>query len=254
MEYGSRALEEGNHEVAGGHFYSAWKLNPQDPLVNFIYGMELYRCGNHDEALKRLQFAMDNDVELTGAASQWVRIKLSMSPRDPEALEKLRQLESQHPDNLLLKMIRLELYIVMGDLENSLRIASELEDKNAPEAGIAKAKIHQMRGLRASAENRLDEARQWFEEASSLDENWAGPLINQGVIAERQGHPEKALTYYEKALLVEPDHPVALFDLARLSWRLGDSEKGAVYLERLEQLHPDYPGIGELRKNIEDFN
>jgi tetratricopeptide (TPR) repeat protein len=53
-----------------------------------------------------------------------------------------------------------------------------------------------------------------FEQASSIDPNWADPLFNLGNIYLREQEYERAIDCYSRALQVQPSHANAQFNLA----------------------------------------
>ncbi|MBN2722777.1 MAG: tetratricopeptide repeat protein [Deltaproteobacteria bacterium] len=250
LEAGSIAYEEGNLAVARGHFFSAWTSNPHHPLTNYVYGMELSRTGHRQEAIERLQEAWSQDSSLVPAACQWVRLRLLEDICDVDAVEQLDKLSGRFPEDTLIMMTRLEYYMMRGNIDDAIIQAEILERYNPEDGHIAMARVNQLRGLIASSNDNNQEALEWFRRASELDSDWAGPVINQGVLLEKAGLTEKALEMYKKALKIEPQHPVALYDVARIYYLMENRFESSNYLKQLLAEYPEYPGGEDLARAI----
>jgi tetratricopeptide (TPR) repeat protein len=78
-----------------------------------------------------------------------------------------------------------------------------------------------------------------LRESLRLDPDWVKPRLNLGVELARSDRLEDARQAYEEVLVRNPDHPSVRFNLGRLLARMGRLEEAAaVYRESLG-LHPD---------------
>ena len=79
------------------------------------------------------------------------------------------------------------------------------------------------RGVVAYGEDRLDEAKQRFEQVLAVDAEDTAALNYLGLIAQRQKDPNAAIGYFDRVLAIDPDDAetqldrgIALMDAGRL--------------------------------------
>jgi tetratricopeptide (TPR) repeat protein len=145
-------------------------------------------------ALDYARKALEVDDALIPAAVLEAKL-LHQLQRTDEALDRLAQLLSKHPDN---KRLRLQYARVLAsfDLEKAQQQFAMLVEKNPndPELIFSLALISNERGM-------LDEAKQHFEKLISLDSRRSSAHYYLGRIAEKENNLNAALEHYIK---VEP--------------------------------------------------
>lgn len=105
--------------------------------------------------------------------------------------------------------------------------------RNEPRSGTA----HFQLGNALLAAGKLDEARQCFEMALSLESD-ASTLCNLGNAYAQMGKLNDALLSFEKALQLEPDFVPALNNAGRASFELGRHSEAMTHLRRALRLQP----------------
>ena len=91
-----------------------------------------------------------------------------------------------------------------GDLDGA-RTHLQSIIRQAPET----AEAHHLLGIIALMKNRLQTARDAFEQASGREPETAKYVYNYGVVLQRLGETDRAIDAYERTLAIDPDYPGA---------------------------------------------
>lgn len=87
----------------------------------------------------------------------------------------------------------------------------------------------------------VDQARQLYQKALSIDPKNAPALLSAARMEDREGQMDTALSLYHQAAAVEPNNPTVLNDLALCLARKGDFAEAHRALDHVVQLEPRKP-------------
>ncbi len=252
LEKGQEALKEGEARVAETHFMAAHEKNPEDPVVLYAYARALVRREKWGDAEPLLRQAYTQDPTLVDAACEWTRVRAILGADLEQCLDQLEVLERASPQEYLIPLTKMELYLRSGD---ELQCRSALEsarNRGAGEAFLqsAQAKIEQLAGLKFAQKGELQQALERFRLAARLDPTWGAPLVNQGTALLRMGEKKCAEEAFLAGLKLDPHNPVGLYNLATLLFDQGEVGQAAHAVKQLLLSHPDYPGARELAEAI----
>jgi tetratricopeptide (TPR) repeat protein len=252
LEFGWNALDSNKPLVASTHFLAAYKSNPDSAVTCFAYGYQLAQNEQYSEAEPILKKAFVLDETLIPAACYWARVSSLLYENSDKSIEFLIDLEKKKPEQHLIQLTLVELYLKKGDEKSAQKTLRRVKDKSGEQEAIdlAKAKIHQLKGLKFVDSGEFKKGEVEFAKALELDETWAGPLINLGALQEKKGMNSEALILYEKALEVEPNHPVALYNLAHINFSTGNIVSASRFLKTLLRVNPEYPQAQNLAEKI----
>jgi len=93
-------------------------------------------------------------------------------------------------------------------------------------------------GLSHAEHGSLDDARQCFEQAVSLDPNHAGAQNNLGNVLRQQDQLAQAIDCYRRALAADPNYPRAYFNLGQTLALLGRPIEAAASFARVLRVEP----------------
>lgn len=114
--------------------------------------------------------------------------------------------------------------------------------KRALERGLSLAPrnpaAHALQGFLLSAENNINEAKDSFEKAISLDSALGNAWLGRGLCAIRQGHPEEGRRDLQAAAALEPNRAIFHSYLGKAFSNVGDEQKARKDLDRAKQLDP----------------
>ncbi len=252
LELGYTALERGSNVASDAHFMAAYEAAPDDPVVCYAYARSLSRAENWQEAEPLLKKAFGLDPGLLDAACEWARVKAILGADFDMTMAFLEQLEASHPDDYLIPLTKIELYLRIGDEIHSRAALDCAGRKGAPREHllVAQAKIEQLLGLKFAQRGELEKAQEQFSMAAELDTGWAAPHINQGVTLEKLKDLDGARESYLRGLELEPQSPIALYNLANLLHGRGESSDAVRFLRLLLEVQPGYPGAERLAERI----
>jgi tetratricopeptide (TPR) repeat protein len=106
------------------------------------------------------------------------------------------------------------------------------------DAGRADAAIYNRLGAVYARYGRLDQARDYFLEASR-DRSHAPSLMNLANLAMLEGELSQAIVHLERAESISPRDPYVKIQLARVQSRRGDFGRSAEYYRAVEEAAPE---------------
>ena len=118
------------------------------------------------------------------------------------------------------------------------------QDKKMPPALRARLATLSKAGFRGLQENRLEDARRWFEQLQRLDPGNCYAAVGLGELTRKQGDLPAARRHYGACLEREPENPFALKGAAECAWETQDYGQAAQLWERC--LRPETPDPGLL--------
>lgn len=105
--------------------------------------------------------------------------------------------------------------------------------------------IHYARGQAYLELGRHREAEMDFSAAVNAKHDFAGALIEMGLIHAARGEYREAEGHLARALAAQPEHPLALVNLGEVALRTGDAGKALAYFNKVKRL--GYTGDIEQR-------
>ncbi len=94
-------------------------------------------------------------------------------------------------------------------------------------------------GLMFARQGRLEEARDWFQKAITLDRAHAGAINNLGVLYAERRQWNDAIAAFEYGISVAPDDESMYLNLGRVLIQNGQRERARATMERLLERKPD---------------
>jgi Flp pilus assembly protein TadD len=114
------------------------------------------------------------------------------------------------------------------------------------------AESYRTKGYEAQKAGNIDPAISWYQKAAELDQNYAAPHNDLGILFEAKGWLDRAETEYQKALSIDPNYQKAHTNLALLYERKGELEKAAFHWMRRYKLgSPTDAWTNEARQRLE---
>jgi tetratricopeptide (TPR) repeat protein len=190
--------------AAAGWLEKALEINPQDPLGNYYFGTALSQMNRPEDAVPRLQIAVE-------ARPVWVSAISALAG----AFESLKQYPLA--DTLYIRALAIEPdnALVLNNYGYSLS-----------ERGV-----------------RLDEAAAMARKAIDKDPENGAYLDTMGWILFRMGDYEKALPFIQKAFLLRPNSPEVADHLGDVYDKLEKREDAVRQWEKASALDPGNAGI-----------
>ena len=102
-------------------------------------------------------------------------------------------------------------------------------------------------GVLLMRKGKLEEAKDHFERAISIEPNFAKAHTNLGIALHLLGRPQEAVAAHEEALRLKPDYASAHTNLANALLRLGRAKAAATHYEQALRLRP---GRAEPHRNL----
>jgi tetratricopeptide (TPR) repeat protein len=99
-DLGVFAYEEGDYEIAEGHFKKALGFNPDDPFFNHFLGKTYLKTGRYQEAMHYLNIAWKVDPDISELKSDLAFLNLKMSNYS-KAADLFMQIVTEDPSNVL---------------------------------------------------------------------------------------------------------------------------------------------------------
>ncbi len=196
---------------------------PQDPMVNYRFGLLAEHVRDNPKAEKEYRLALDKDPNYVQAA--WRLARLESGKNAPlEALAILKRFE-KGPQELAVKTFMAHCYQQAGELEQSRELFRQVADKGQ-EASLAAYRV-------------VDEVPERFLAASEL-----------GMLDVKLGNWEEAEHYLELALKVDSRDFVARNSYGQVLRRLGKHKEAEEVLARITEERREYDKITVLRDQI----
>ena len=199
------------------------KAFPNDPMVNYRFGILSEHVRDEINAEKEYRTALSKDPNYVQAA--WRLARLESGKNAPlEALEILKRYD-YGPQSLAIKTFMAHCYEQSGDLEKGRELFKTVADLG-PAATLSAYRV-------------VDEMPERFLAASAL-----------GTLDVKLGNWEEAKHYLELALKEDPRDFVARNSYGQVLRRLGYHEEAAKVLAQINQERSEYDKITVLREQI----
>lgn len=237
----------GHLEAAAEHFQAAWSLRPDD-FAALVY------LGDVERELSR-----PDDAEAAYHRA------LTLSPSSPSVLAGLGQLALGRHDYAKAASY-LEAALAAAPAANRLHYSLAMAYRGLGKTDEAKQQLAMrgtvgvrpsdplvdgltsllrgptvriLRGKKAFAAGRFEDAREEFAAAVEAAPDNAGALVNLGTTLARLGDTKAAAERYRQALAVDPDQATASFNLGTVLLGQGDAASAVPLLERAVKAFPD---------------
>ena len=193
---GSLNFVKGDLAKARELYVKAIKHKTKKSVVYLNYAIMLLKEGNWQEALSMLQTGasfkhkvlVDKNIFVSIASAYWIGGEID------KALETMHEMKSKY-DYLNTNAMTTfgYLYLLKGDFENAMSYTQQSLDDSPTAAAYDNAgQIH----LR---QNKIEEAKEAFEKAISLQPDIPDSLYFLGIIAETENSQELAAKYFKLA-------------------------------------------------------
>jgi len=172
-------------------------------------------------------------------------IELFSSGHKTEALNNIKSLLDQHPNESLLHNIGGVCYKSTGQLEMAVKCF-----ERALEIKPDFADAHYNLGLTFQELNQLDSAVKSYKETLSIQANYVKAYNNLGIIYKELGQINDAIKSYEEALNQQPDFVEALNNLGNILTELGKLDEAIKSYEQALAIEPNYIEVHNNLGNI----
>ena len=172
---------------------SAW---PEKGAVYYKIGRAHVLLKDSRNALKYLRRAKELLPDRPEVDIHLAKV-LSSTGKRPQAIELIEESVKKHPNHAGLHDVLGQLLMYSSDPNHTRRMYEEFG--KACQLRPQQADYWQRFGTACITLDKIDEAKQAFEEAVRLDPNVAYPFQQLAKIHRRQGEPEKAARYAEAA-------------------------------------------------------
>ncbi|WP_457568019.1 tetratricopeptide repeat protein [Desulfurobacterium sp.] len=205
------------------------RLEPDNPLLNFLTGYSYYKGKAYAKAEKYLEKAAKLDPGMDDAYRLLESIyEKNRSKKIKNFFEKLSN-EKDPPLPALRELAKI--YIIDGNKDSAVKILNKIVEKEP----------YNLRNLIQVATSLLDlkEYRKVIpiiERITKLNPDNPNVYFLLGLSYELTGQKEKAVKAYEKSLDLFPENTTVIEQLATLYLKLGKIEEAKAYFERLYQL------------------
>ena len=194
----------------------------QESLQTYTQAAALRRPTASELRSVALDYVRLNDYD---DAIRWLRVALTLSPRDVEVLYSLgRCLYTQNQFHEAEAAFTEALHVDPGHLKSEENLGLTLSAENRP----------------AQAEVALRTAAKWAEQRH-ISDPW--PYVDLGSFLIDQQQSADALPYLRKALQLDPAAALNHQNLGRALLAIGNSAEGIVELEAAAKITPDDPRI-----------
>ena len=172
-------------------------------------------------------------------------IELYSSGHISEALDSIKALISNNPNEPLLHNISGVCYKEIGQLEIAVTC---FEKAVAINPNFADA--HFNLGLSLQELNQLEAAVKSYEMTLAVHSNYAKAHNNLGIIHKERGEMGAAVKSYEQAISIQPDYVEAHNNLGVILQELGQLDEAAKCYEKAIGIQPDYVEVHNNLGNI----
>ncbi|MEI7421250.1 MAG: tetratricopeptide repeat protein [Prolixibacteraceae bacterium] len=160
----------------------------------------------------------------------------------------------QHPNSIIVKIKKAQIYLSQLKVPKALHLLKELEEieNTNPDILMMLGTCHNMKGEFHRANEYFKKAEQFaFEDRDEL-------LYNIGISFIQTGAYDEALKYLLKALDENPDHEPVLYDLAFCYEKVGDDPKAIEYYNKYLDIDPfsesAWYNLGIIYNRLEDYD
>ncbi|SFR74431.1 Flp pilus assembly protein TadD, contains TPR repeats [Marinobacter daqiaonensis] len=166
------------------------------------------------------------------------------------ALESANQALAEHPGNQSLLYARAMIHERLGSIDQAEADLRAMIEKQ-PEDPTA---LNALGYILTVNTDRLEEARQYIEEALAMDPDSPAILDSMGWVLYRQGDAEGALDYLRRAYEIYPDPEIAAH-YGEVLWSLGQESQARVVWRRALDDDPDHELLLETldRLGVDDL-
>jgi tetratricopeptide (TPR) repeat protein len=259
--WGLLLLGTGHPDGAVERFREAVRVSADSDILAHAYtnwAAALHRQGKDDEALEKVQRAIEADAAHADAYHVWGLVLATMEQRSvavaasPAALDMFRRAIEVNPQFIPAYFSLAEAFERRNDLPAAIEQLRKAVDLDR---GSAEGRVRLGRALIRARE--LGEARQHLERAVELHPTSFEAHNTLGIVLMRQGDFGAAAAQFASAKDVSPAEPSPYFNLGLIHRMSGDRGRAVQEFLRYLALSPDGPGadqarnfVAELRGNV----
>jgi putative PEP-CTERM system TPR-repeat lipoprotein len=222
------------------YFEKAIRIVPKSAMLHTALSSSKMGQGDNARAVAELEMATKLDPKSSQAGILLVMTHLRL--KEPEkALQALKILEKEHPDNPVLQNIKGGIYLSRSDAA-SARSSFEKALSLQPTYFPAAANLAQL-DLR---DGKPDAAKKRFEAIIVSDKKNIKAMAALSALALNQGQTKEATSWLERASQNNPDVLESSLLLAGHYLRLGEKQKALTLAQKLQGAHPANPEVLDL--------
>ncbi len=250
LKRGLTSLRGGQFERAETHFERAYRWGPDRPEVCYALGRARLRRGDSIGAEPLLRTAWERDETLVSAASTLARCLALYLDRPDEGLTVLDEAERRAGSSASLHVVRSELLIEAGRLEEARQsaeaaLATDADELETSAARAALARVANQSGIDLASRGEYEPALFAFKRAADLDPAWSSPHVNMGAAFGNMGRSTRARSSYESAIALDPQNAIGYANLGLQCREAGDMAGAIEALEMALALEPSLNTIAD---------
>ena len=242
-----RSLQEaGQYQESIEPLEDLLESRPDDPEIQYLYGLALLRTGQGSQALWPLRAASQNE-EWAVTAGEALATAALLGSDSVTAIEAATQVLELEPDRGSTLRLRIDAYIDSGQYESALEDIARLEDLEPDSEDVLVMRLLALLGL-----ERVEEADEIFaelqERASDPDR---APLSGDrhcaayATYAKESDQQDVAEERYAACLKIYPTSSVVIREALKFYDELGRDEDSVQVLVRVLEEEPANPSVRE---------
>lgn len=220
-------MEMGDSRRALDALSPIYTYKRKDPQFLSYYGRALYDTGNARDAIYELQLAKDLGYKKRDLYQSIALTYKSLGKLD-EAINVLEEGLELHADDIGLGILLAQLYLEKPDLRSAETTLMSLE-----KLGTNDPRVGNYFGLLKVAENKLDEAEEYFNKALQQDDQFVLAMINLARIYIVRDELNEAESMFGKVLEIDSESRDAMIGMAQIADRKGNVPEAIRWFERL---------------------
>lgn len=200
-------------------------------------GIHLYRAGSYEDALAALLALPSLNAEHNLELAYYIGLCYARIERYDDALAYLEQVVTSDSDLARVYQCRMLLSVIYS-MTGRTRLA-DFELRKLLDSGYESAQVFCSLGYVAFANDKADEAVEWYEKALAIEADNTTALNGLGFVLADEGRElTKALTMCKKAADLDPDNPAYLDSLGWVYYKLGLSVEAKTFTRRAREKAP----------------
>ncbi|MDD9951732.1 MAG: tetratricopeptide repeat protein [Zetaproteobacteria bacterium] len=226
----------------------AYDIHPYDPVVKLEFGQLNYRKQRLQKSMGTAKEILVKDPQNVRAMGLVSRILMKQGQLD-EAFAFLERANILSPKNSQRLLSMGDIVLKKGDKAKAREYYQEAVENDPDATAGASEKL----GLFELEEGNANDALDIFRQAMS-EEEVAGLLNNNGILAARKGEYEESLKFYDLAvtsLKTNKYVPHIYFNMALANKNLKNLEEARKLLKRALKYNPSFTKAEKMLKDIE---
>jgi putative PEP-CTERM system TPR-repeat lipoprotein len=245
----TRIKQQRSHEALE-ILQTAEKSSPEDSQLLSMIALASVSGGDITKGAAYLKKAIDVNPNDPSIRAELARVFLSQGAFD-QAIRELESIADEHGKSRDVLLVLA--YLKKKDYDEARKLAKQLASQRpGPEMETLVGGVELISGARIAARNR-------FEKALKLQNDYVPALLNLGKMDLEDGDFSEASRNFDAVLLKQPANVQAIFGLAQIADRQGSKQQALAYIEKARETNPDaalprlvlaryYLKTGEIKK------